>query len=311
MKNILRSILFFAFTGDSFLFSQKKQFRKAVGDINIDVYEARDKKRSMLFFSGGFGKIPHFIYSDFLNRLSDNGISCYSIEGGGLTGEAFSWIEEHSNYTPFITAHSSGAIPALDTALMVPISEIILLDPVGFKTYNLKRVEKILFLKAELSYEWRTNFDIPFIPAFGIDENNFKNSNINFTTCSSSDHGHGDILDNFWADVSANTQIIKGNPERSQIVNEKYHEWLVEKICDFTFNINEQCEGGCEEGCEHDTDDNKQEEKKQKYDNTDDNKQEKKEQKYDDTGDNDDDDDNGDDNGDDTDDLQLFEDLQM
>lgn len=289
MKNILKSILFFAFTGDSFLFSQKKQFRKAVGDINIDVYEARDKKRSMLFFSGGFGKIPHFIYSDFLNRLSDNGISCYSIEGGDLTGEAFSWIEEHSNYTPFITAHSSGAIPALDTALIAPISEIILLDPVGFKTYNLKRVEKILFLKAELSYEWRTNFDIPFIPAFGIDENNFKNSNINFTTCSSSDHGHGDILDNFWADVSANTQIIKGNPERSQVVNEKYHEWLVEKICDFTFNIKEQCAEGCDEGCEEGCDhDNKQKEKKQK---------EKKQQE-----DDDDDDDDADYNGnDDTD----------
>tara|TARA_B000000565_G_scaffold92773_1_gene68414 strand:- start:6390 stop:7205 length:816 start_codon:yes stop_codon:yes gene_type:complete len=255
MKNILTSILFFAFSANSFFFSKTKQFRKEIGGVNIDVYEARDKKKSMLFFSGGFGKIPHFIYSDFLNRLSEKGISCYSIAGGDLTGEAFSWIEDHSNYTPFIAAHSSGAVPALDTALIAPVSEIILLDPVGFKNYNLKRVERILFLKAELSYEWKTNLDIPFIPAFGIDENNFKNSNINFTTSSSANFGHGDILDNFWADVSANTQIIKGNPERSQIVNEEYHDWIVNQIYEFTFNKPEDCKEDCEDDCNGDCED--------------------------------------------------------
>ena len=70
LTSILTSILFFAFSANSFFFSKTKQFRKEIGGVNIDVYEARDKKKSMLFFSGGFGKIPHFIYSDFLNRLN-------------------------------------------------------------------------------------------------------------------------------------------------------------------------------------------------------------------------------------------------
>ena len=50
LTSILTSILFFAFSINSFFFSKTKQFRKEIGGVNIDVYEARDKKKSMLFF---------------------------------------------------------------------------------------------------------------------------------------------------------------------------------------------------------------------------------------------------------------------
>ena len=62
-------------------------------------------------------------------------------------------------------------------------------------------------------------------------------------------------MDNFWADVSANTQIIKGNPERSQIVNEEYHDWIVNQIYEFTFNKPEDCKEDCEDDCNGDCED--------------------------------------------------------
>lgn len=211
-----------------------KQFNKKIGKFDIDVYEASNKENSMIFYTGANGVMPSFIYSDFLSRLSDKGVSCYSIKGGTINGEVFSWIEKHSNHTPFVAAHSSGAIPALDLASISPITNIVLLDPVGFKSYELKRIKNVLFCRASLSYDWPSTFDIPFIPAFGIDDSNFKNSNnIEFTKFTADNFGHGDILDTFWADISAKTTIIKGHPERSKQVNEKYHDLIVQHICDF------------------------------------------------------------------------------
>lgn len=217
---------------------QQRSYTKTIGQKNIDVYEARNAKTSMIFFTGLFNQMPNFIYSDLLKSLSREGITCYSVQDS-VDAKVYSFIESNTKTsTPVVAAHSSGSVPALELASIAPIEKIILFDPVGLPSippqqYNLKRATDVMFVNAELSYEWRGLSDIPFIPStFSITEKDL-NTPANISCVSSKDHGHGDILNNFWADVSASTGIIRGHEERDERVNQNYRDWIIEQVVSF------------------------------------------------------------------------------
>lgn len=217
---------------------QQRSYTKTIGQKSIDVYEARNAKTSMIFFTGLFNQMPNFIYSDLLKSLSQEGITCYSLQDS-IDAKVYSFIESNTKTsTPVIAAHSSGSVPALELASIAPIEKIILFDPVGLPSipphqYTLKRATDIMFVNAELSYEWRGLSDIPFIPStFAITEKDLDTP-ANISCISSKYHGHGDILNNFWADVSASTGIIRGHEERDERVNQNYRDWIIEQVVSF------------------------------------------------------------------------------
>tara|TARA_Y100000389_G_scaffold18250_1_gene15888 strand:- start:108 stop:932 length:825 start_codon:yes stop_codon:yes gene_type:complete len=223
--------LFLSTTTSLFWQSSTSRYSKSVNGKNIEVYASSKPKRSLIFFTGGFNKMPNFIYSDFLTELSENGVTCYSVQDN-IDYKVISFIENEANELPIIASHSSGSVPALELCSLVPIEDIVLFDPVGFGNFKLRSAKNVVFINAELSYSWDKFMDLPFIPSiFAITEKNLVTS-ANITRIEYDDYGHGDILNSFWADVSVMTQIIKGNEDRNDEVNKKYRELIVKNILD-------------------------------------------------------------------------------
>ena len=101
---------------------------------------------------------------------------------------------------------------------------------------QLKYINKILLLNAEKSYDWSfyPTFNVPFIPAFAMNENKIKelNTDLDVKIVKAKEYGHSDILDSMYSDFMHKT-ISKGNQNRSEEVMFNYYLWIKEQIDEF------------------------------------------------------------------------------
>lgn len=155
----------------------------------IEPYECiKEETPSIIFFSGARGLIPSEIYTNFINYVASNKISCCIYNGN------FDKIDElvekldndYANVTA--TGHSSGGYRALKLLEMNKnVKNGVLFDPVddrllfdnkieyffdeneSKKKINLKNKNNLLFIRAKKSYEWNLYPpSAPFIPFFDI-----------------------------------------------------------------------------------------------------------------------------------------------
>tara|TARA_Y100000741_G_scaffold363620_1_gene352313 strand:+ start:986 stop:1924 length:939 start_codon:yes stop_codon:yes gene_type:complete len=216
---------------------------------NVKVIYENDNLNSteqacILFFTGLNGIIPGEIYNDFFKALSKNNISTYVAEPSleenyNLLDDL---IEKYSNVT--VVGHSSGSVNAImacnsnrhvkSAILMDPVDNSKLVKEVKEKL-TLKYVEDLLFLNAAKSYEWKINpteFKVPFIPSFRIENENLELKKGHSITIEASEFGHSDVLDNVWADFM-DKSISEGSQDRSEETLLKYKEWLANTIKNF------------------------------------------------------------------------------
>lgn len=155
----------------------------------IEPYDCvKEETPSLIFFSGGRGLIPPEIYTDFINYVASNKISCclYNGDFDKINDLVLKLDSEYANVTA--SGHSSGGYRALKLLEMNDnIKNGILLDPVDDRllfdnkieyffndkeTKNkiyLKNKNNLLFIRAKKSYEWSIYPpSAPFIPFFDI-----------------------------------------------------------------------------------------------------------------------------------------------
>ena len=77
-------------------------------------------------------------------------------------------------------------------------------------------------------------FEIPFIPAFGVNVKKLEQSNPSLTVTveTAENYGHSDVLDTIWSDLMHST-LSKGNDVREQDVLDEYLDWLAQQIYNF------------------------------------------------------------------------------
>ncbi len=254
----------------------KRNYNNAI----IKVYEPSNiLKKDMdaiIFYSGANSLMPGDIYSNFIKALNNFNFSVNVVTNDNtITRELLYTIREEYN-TVVPLSHSSGFVNVFKTIYnQRNIVKAVFLDPVdnsklfennlmfpnfaGFfnnkekdkDKYELSNLKNVLIINAEKSYKWQLfpKFEIPFIPGFGLDINEFKNKykNIEVEKIESQEFGHSDVLDTLWSDLMHST-ISKGNENREQTVLDEYHLWLAEKIYNFVnSNIDENIVNICED----------------------------------------------------------------
>lgn len=169
-------------------------------------------KPNMLFFTGGNSLMPELIYSNFIEKMSEdfdvkyisNDISLYK------KSNLFEKLLENNilDAGTVAVSHSSGATTLINHCKKFKINKCILLDPVdNNQIFNndattTDGMDNVLIIKAEKSYKWsmsNTNknilsipkIKIPFIPVGRLNENMFDNK----TSIVIKEFGHCDILD--------------------------------------------------------------------------------------------------------------------
>ena len=201
----------------------------------------------ILFFTGGNSFMPIDIYSDFISKLKKNyDVSVIKNSNSNFNKESSSIIEQLFDYTSeneiVPIGDSSGCTTLLNYCTKLKnVNKCILMDPVdnNLNKDNTYNFESILQINAQKSYRWKTNENfpmnpmpkVPFIPAFAMDTNKFKN----LTKLTVSEYGHCDILDTAFSNVMHNT-FAEGNSNRNSLVT--YREFLVELIEKFINNEN-------------------------------------------------------------------------
>ena len=201
----------------------------------------------ILFFTGGNSFMPIDIYSDFISKLKNNyDVSVIKNSNSNFNKESSSIIEQLFDYTSeneiVPIGHSSGCTTLLNYCTKLKnVNKCILMDPVdnNLNKDNTYNFESILQINAQKSYRWKANDNfpmnpipkVPFIPAFAMDTNKFKN----LTKLTVSEYGHCDILDTAFSNVMHNT-FAEGNSNRNSLVT--YREFLVELIEKFINNEN-------------------------------------------------------------------------
>ena len=245
IRNILLASL--CITSSSLIVS-KASTRKLSGHFyttyeNKDLNTANDNQ--CLFYTGGSSFIPGELYNSFLTKVADRNITVNVVNKEIRDQYILLDAITHKKPTTLL-AHSSGAIDALKACNYLDnVKNVILLDPVdtrfAFDKDNKDKiiepkykVDNILFLNAQKSYEWRVfPFKIPFIPMFALTKDNVRFDNKQFVTAKQ--FGHCDILDYPWGKIMHET-LSQGLTDRDELKIDEYHNWLADIIYEFSVN---------------------------------------------------------------------------
>ena len=192
-------------------------------------------KPMVLFYTGGNSYMPRYIYSSFLNKMSNKfNINVINYENSLLS--VYELTTLHPNAEFIAIGHSSGCTTLVNDCSKHPnIKKCVLLDPVDNNVdHDLKQTpdfEHVLRINAEKSYRWKfTPFPkVPFIPAFKMDTSKFnKITNVNLK-----DYGHCDILDEPFSNFMHNT-VAEGCDDRTSITI--YQDFIVDIVDNFIKN---------------------------------------------------------------------------
>ena len=121
-----------------------------------------------------------------------------------------------------------------------PVDNSKILDNSLFSFFSnketvLNHLDEILILNAGKSYKFIfSKFEIPFIPAFGVNVRKLEQSNpsLSVTVETAENYGHSDVLDTILSDLMHST-LSKGNDIREQEVLDEYLDWLAQQIYNF------------------------------------------------------------------------------
>ena len=258
---ILVNLLFCV--ANSFIVNVPVNSYKRIYDSNIiKVYEPEliDKKdlNALIFYTGANSLIPGDIYSNFINTLNNYNFSVNVVTNNNIiTNELLYDIrDEYKEIIPL--THSSGYVNAITTInKQKNIKKAIFLDPVdnsklvnndflNFFSSNkndLKYLEEVLILNAEKSYKGSIfpKLVVPFIPAFGLNIDNFEKNNPEEVVKKvvAEEYGHSDVLDSLWGDLMHAT-ISKGTEDRDQKNLNSYLDWLANEIYNFVNKNSEE-----------------------------------------------------------------------
>lgn len=225
---------------------------------NIDLvtkpykFKINNSKLPLLFLTGASNIMPDYIYSNFIEKLRLNNFDVKWINEWDIS-DKFDSIAIGDTLN--IIGHSSCVKLIVKLCNKYSnIKNIIFLDPVDnrfslssiyrslFNKFNpivLKNVRNILIIKAEKSYKFsKKPLNLPFIPVFGLNENNFKlNKKMNVNVITIKDFGHADILDKNWSDFMHYNKICTGNNNRDETYLNLYHTSVSNIIYKFVENI--------------------------------------------------------------------------
>ncbi len=230
-------------------------FKRKYEDSIVKVYEPSDIERksmnALIFYTGANALIPGDIYSNFIKALNNYNfsVSVVPAENSVTTEFLYDIRDEYKELIPL--THSSGYVNAIETInKQKKINKAVFLDPVDnsklfdnslFSVFSNKEtilnyLEEILVLNAGKSYQGSIfpKFEIPFIPAFGVNVKKLEQSNpsLSVTLETAENYGHSDILDTIWSDLM-HTTLSKGNDIREQEVLDEYLDWLALQIYNF------------------------------------------------------------------------------
>lgn len=238
-----------------------KRYTRDINGTPIKVYEPKNinkkETHSIIFFTGGNAIITSEVYTNFLSKLANQGLSVFispaNLEKSDDLFEAIS--EEYLDVTNI--AHSSGAVVAIKNANQnKEIKNCVLLDPVNSdqllnsfrfptlpfiesnnqKPLQFKYIKDLLILNAKKSYQWKLfPPTIPFVPAFKMETDQLVKDNVNINLIEAEKFGHSDILNPMWSDIMHKT-ISKGSDDRDETILDEYHEWLASTIHRFINN---------------------------------------------------------------------------
>lgn len=248
-------ILFNLFALSTNALSFNKIYKYNYRDTPIKLYKSQYSTncKNIVFYSGGNSVIPPEIYNNFLKTLAQSNYNIYCLTNREEDNEILFNDLHDSEYETILIGHSSGCVNAIEEANKNKfIKKMIMMDPVNNKNIfninpipfinnkknnlQLKYVNKILLLNAEKSYDWSfyPTFNIPFIPAFAMNENKIKelNTDLDVKIVKAKEYGHSDILDSMYSDFMHKT-ISKGNQNRSEEVMFNYYLWIKEQIDEF------------------------------------------------------------------------------
>tara|TARA_B100001175_G_scaffold290332_1_gene274714 strand:- start:393 stop:1289 length:897 start_codon:yes stop_codon:yes gene_type:complete len=162
---------------------------KNIGNYKIiEPYDCdKQDTPSLIFFSGARGLIPNEIYTNFINYVASNKVSCciYNGDFDKLNNIVDNLSEEYANVT--VSGHSSGGNRAIKLLeINDKVKNGILFDPVDDrlffdnkieylfkkeeeKNFKLTNKNNLLFIRAKKAYEWNMYPpSTPFIPFFDI-----------------------------------------------------------------------------------------------------------------------------------------------
>ncbi len=234
-------------------------FKRKYEDSIVKVYEPSDVERksmnALIFYTGANALIPGDIYSNFIKALNNYNFSVSVVpsENSITTEFLYDIRDEYKELIPL--THSSGYVNAIETInKQKKINKAVFLDPVDnsklfdnslFSVFSNKEtilnyLEEILVLNAGKSYQGSIfpKFEIPFIPAFGVNVKKLEQSNpsLTITLETAENYGHSDVLDTIWSDLM-HTTLSKGNEIREQEVLDEYLDWLALQIYNFVNKV--------------------------------------------------------------------------
>ena len=230
-------------------------FKRNYENQIVKVFEPADMERknmnALVFYTGANALIPADIYSNFIKSLNNYNFSVNVVpsENSATTEFLYDIRDEYKEVIPL--THSSGYVNAIETInKQKKINKAVFLDPVDnsklfdnslFSVFSnketvLNHLDEILILNAGKSYKGSLfpKFEIPFIPAFGVNVKKLEQSNpsLSVTVETAENYGHSDVLDTIWSDLMHST-LSKGNDIREQEVLDEYLDWLAQQIYNF------------------------------------------------------------------------------
>jgi len=230
-------------------------FKRNYENKIVKVFEPADMERknmnALVFYTGANALIPADIYSNFIKSLNNYNFSVNVVpsENSATTEFLYDIRDEYKEVIPL--THSSGYVNAIETInKQKKINKAVFLDPVDnsklfdnslFSVFSnketvLNHLDEILILNAGKSYKGSLfpKFEIPFIPAFGVNVKKLEQSNpsLSVTVETAENYGHSDVLDTIWSDLMHST-LSKGNDIREQEVLDEYLDWLAQQIYNF------------------------------------------------------------------------------
>lgn len=216
--------------------SYLKKIKNSVVQI-MEPYKVDKSTPVFILFTGLNGLISSEFYSSFMYNLASNNVSIcvanFDFKEKTDVNKLIEYLNEQYKDV-ILMGHSSGSTVLLKTVSKLKnVKTVILFDPVdsrfanSFKKFNVRNLDKIIFINARKSYETDS---IPFIPEpFRITENKLNvNKDCVITVIESDESGHCDILNPFYSNMIFETNLVDGLENRTEITN--YHKWICERI---------------------------------------------------------------------------------
>ena len=234
-------------------------------ETNDNLFQQKDLddnnkfNRTVVFFPiSTSNKLPINLYSNFLNSLSNKDINVYIPTYDNIENFFNKFKENSTNVT--LVAHSNSGIKAIEYSNKYEfINSLVLIDPLDLRDKNkniediielsdinsindkkkksllkLNNIDKLLIINSKKSNNWRL---IPLtfpIGYFSLKMTDLKISkNISKDIIKANYFGHFDIMDEGWSNMMHSTLSV-GLDDRDSVKLQQYHEWLANKISEFT-----------------------------------------------------------------------------